>query len=269
MLENNAITHTLIPEALRHLEEKHDIKILYAVESGSRAWGFASANSDWDVRYLYLHKPDWYLSIDEKKDSLETFLPHDLDLSGWELRKALNLFKKSNPALLEWLQSPLIYAENGETAEKLRLLTAQYFNAKACLHHYLNMAINNYKGYLQKEQVRVKKYFYVLRPLLACDYIRLHDGMIPVEFETLLNQVLLNQAPLENEVKGEIEKLVVRKRAGEELTEESQNAILNHFIDEKIEFYHQYLKKVESPKQPDNTALNQLFREILKKTWAL
>jgi predicted nucleotidyltransferase len=102
-----------IKRQLRVVEETTDIKILYAVESGSRAWGFASTNSDWDVRYIYIHRPEWYLSIDHQKDSQEDILPNDIDLCGWEVRKALRLFRKSNPPLMEWLRSPLLYLENG------------------------------------------------------------------------------------------------------------------------------------------------------------
>src|SRR6476620_8167174 len=94
---------------LQRLEAKHNIKVLYAVESGSRAWGFASKNSDWDVRFIYIHPLDWYLAIEEKKDNIEVILPNDIDMAGWELRKALLLFRKSNPPLLEWLRSPVIY----------------------------------------------------------------------------------------------------------------------------------------------------------------
>ncbi|MEO0640653.1 MAG: nucleotidyltransferase domain-containing protein, partial [Bacteroidota bacterium] len=102
-----------ILHALHQLEEQENIKIVYAVESGSRAWGFASPNSDWDVRFLYIRPEDWYLSIDEKRDVIERMLPDDLDLAGWDFKKALKLFRKSNPPLLEWLRSPLIYLEHG------------------------------------------------------------------------------------------------------------------------------------------------------------
>ncbi len=88
-----------ITQELARLEHRHVIKVLYAIESGSRAWGFASTDSDWDVRYLYVHRLDWYLKIDDKKDNQEEILPNDIDLAGWELKKALRLFRKSNPPL--------------------------------------------------------------------------------------------------------------------------------------------------------------------------
>ena len=159
-----------IKSELARLETEHDIKILLAVESGSRAWGFASQDSDWDVRYIYIHKLDWYLRIDQYKDSQEEILPNDIDLSGWELRKAFRLFRKSNPPMLEWLRSPIIYREQFSTAEKLRELSEKYYNPRSCMYHYLSMAKGNFNEFLtDRELVKIKKYFYVLRPVLACD----------------------------------------------------------------------------------------------------
>jgi predicted nucleotidyltransferase len=157
-----------IKSELENLELKYQVKILLAVESGSRAWGFASKDSDWDVRFIYIHKPDWYLSIDDKKDNIEEMLPGNLDFAGWELRKALKLFRKSNPPLLEWLRSPLKYQEQYDTAQSMRALAARYFNPKSCVYHYLSMAKGNFYNYLQQQTVRTKKYFYALRPIFAC-----------------------------------------------------------------------------------------------------
>ena len=157
-----------IKKELKNLEDDKKIKVLYAVESGSRAWGFASKDSDWDVRFIYIHHYDWYLSVEEKKDNIEIILPNDIDLGGWELRKALLLFRKSNPPLLEWLKSPIKYNENYSIANELRKATEIYFNPKSCLYHYFHMAQGNYDAYFKENIVRLKKYFYVLRPIFAC-----------------------------------------------------------------------------------------------------
>jgi predicted nucleotidyltransferase len=101
----------LILEQLEQIEQEEQVTILYACESGSRAWGFPSQDSDYDVRFIYLHKPEWYLSIYDKRDVIERPINNMLDINGWDLRKALNLFRKSNPPLLEWLQSPIQYKE--------------------------------------------------------------------------------------------------------------------------------------------------------------
>ncbi len=251
----------IIKELLK-LEKRHDIKILYAVESGSRAWGFASTDSDWDVRYIYIHRLDWYLQIDNQKDSQEEILPNDIDLSGWELKKALKLFRKSNPPMLEWLRSPIIYLQQYSTADKLRDLTEQYFSPKSCLHHYLHMAESNYKTYLQTENVRVKKYFYVLRPILACDWIKQNNTMAPMEFRTLLDSQITDYS-----VKNEIENLLTRKIAGDELKEEPKINILNDFLENKIKYYNNYLKLIDTSIQPNTSSLDQLFKHTLNEVW--
>lgn len=251
-----------IKTELINLEQIHDIKILYAVESGSRAWGFESTDSDWDVRFIYIHRKNWYLEIDEKKDSMETILPNDIDLAGWEMRKALKLFRKSNPPMLEWLQSPIVYLENDSTASQLRELSKIYFSPRSCMHHYLSMASGNYQNYLQKDIVRLKKYFYALRPVLACDWIRAHNSMPPVKFQELL-ETQIDDAQL----KGEIENLLKRKMQGDELKEEPRIQILNEFLEEKLNFYNHYVKDVERNEQANTEKLNILFRETLERVW--
>jgi predicted nucleotidyltransferase len=250
----------LIQTQLANLERQHDIKILYAVESGSRAWGFASADSDWDVRFIYLHREEWYLSIDDKKDSIEIMLPGDLDLSGWELRKALRLFRKSNPPLMEWLNSPIVYLEEPFTIAQMRAAAAEYFNPKSCLYHYLSMASGNFREYLKRDLVRMKKYFYVLRPVLACMWIERTNTMAPTEFQKLLDEEVK-----EGNLKLEIEKLLARKMSGEELSEEPKIEVLNAFLEEKIEYYTEYLKDYNFLKQPDTEELNRIFRKSLAR----
>lgn len=251
-----------IKKELLRLELQHDIKILYAVESGSRAWGFASIDSDWDVRYIYIHRLDWYLKIDDKKDNQEEILPNDIDLAGWELKKALRLFRKSNPPMLEWLRSPIVYLQQFSTADKLRDLTKEYFNPKSCLHHYLHMAERNYREYLQKDNVRVKKYFYVVRPILACDWIMQTNTMAPIEFSKLLDSQVKDQS-----VMTEIQNLLTRKMAGVELKEEPKIQILNNFLEQKIQFYSDYVKSLGESKQPDTARLDELFKQTIHEAW--
>ncbi len=251
-----------IRKELLRLESQHNIKILLAVESGSRAWGFASTDSDWDVRYIYMHRLDWYLQIDEQRDTQEEILANDIDLAGWEVKKALRLFRKSNPAMLEWLSSPIVYLEQFSTAAALRDLTKNYFNPKACLYHYFHMAEGNYREYLQGDLVRVKKYFYVLRPLLACEWIRQNQTMAPIEFPKLVESQVVDAA-----LKKEIELLLSRKIAGEELNLEPKNKIIDAFIEERLLYYKEYLKTFNPEMQPDTSVLNELFRKALGEVW--
>lgn len=249
-----------IQTQLQSLERERDIKILYAVESGSRAWGFASKNSDWDVRFIYLHREDWYLSIDDQKDNIEMMLPGDLDLSGWELRKALRLFRKSNPPLLEWLNSPIVYVEEPFSINQMRTAVTEYFNPKSCLYHYLSMASGNFREYLKRDLVRTKKYFYALRPVLACMWIERTGTMAPTAFQELFDAEVQDE-----NLRLEIKRLLARKMSGEELSEEPKIEVLNAFLEEKIEHYTEYLKGYPFLNQPDTEVLNQIFRSSLVK----
>ena len=136
-----------ILKRLEVIEQEDSVSILYACESGSRAWGFPSVDSDYDVRFIYKHDADWYLSIDveEKRDVIERPINDELDISGWDIRKALQLLRKSNPPLLEWLSSPILYRENPGVAEKLRTAMAEFYSPLSSFHHYLNMARNNHR----------------------------------------------------------------------------------------------------------------------------
>ncbi len=251
-----------IKKELARLENQHDIKILLAVESGSRAWGFASTDSDWDVRYIYIHRLDWYLKIDDLKDSQEEMLPDDLDFAGWELKKALKLFRKSNPPMLEWLRSPIVYREQFSTAAKLREMSEEFFNPKSCMYHYLSMARNNFREFLQKDLVKSKKYFYVLRPVLACEWIREKNSFPPMEFQDLVDSEVKDE-----KVKFEIAELLKRKMAGEELKEEPRIEILNEFLERKIEFYKDYAEQLEPPDKPQTELLDELFKETIFEVW--
>ena len=143
---------------LADIEGAEGVRVCLAVESGSRAWGFPSADSDYDVRFIYVHRPDWYLSIDEGRDVIERPLTGAVDLSGWDVRKALKLFRKSNPPLLEWLQSPFVYMETGSLAARMREMLPRIYNADASFFHYLHMAQGNEREYLSGDVVWRKKY---------------------------------------------------------------------------------------------------------------
>jgi predicted nucleotidyltransferase len=252
-----------IRNELRNLEKEKDIKILYAVESGSRAWGFASKDSDWDVRFIYVHNYDWYLSINDKKDNIETILPNDIDLSGWELKKALLLFRKSNPPLLEWLRSPIVYKEEFTTTSQLRSAAKTYFNPKSCLYHYLHMAKGNFEAYFRTDMARIKKYFYVLRPILACCWIERTSTMAPMEFEVLVDKEISN-----NNLKEEINELLIRKKNGDELDLEKRIQIIDDFIIDRLGHFKNLLADFDSMQSPDMDFLNDIFRNTLREVWS-
>lgn len=211
-------THPVAPEvrarvleALDEIERQHDVAVLFACESGSRGWGFASPDSDYDVRFVYAHRLPWYLTVEPRRDVIELPISDELDISGWELRKALRLLRKSNPTLFEWLDSPVVYREQPAVTGPLRALAPAYFSAQRGRYHYLAMARKNFRGYLQGERVRLKKYLYVLRPLLAVRWIDRGMGRPPMRFADLVAGTLEDRLLLE-----EIDALLEHKmRAGE------------------------------------------------------
>lgn len=245
---------------LKDIEKENNVKILYAVESGSRAWGFESKDSDYDIRFIYVHPLDWYISIEEKSDVIEPPIGEELDFSGWDIKKALQLYKKSNPPLYEWLISPIVYMENGDFARKLRDLTQQFYSPVSSMHHYLHMAQGNYKDYLKKDLVRTKKYFYVLRPILACMWIEKYKTQPPVEFIKTIEAL-----DLKDQVKVEIESLYKRKKVGEELDKEKRIPVLNNFLEEKIKYFENYLQEARFSrnKRADGTMLDVMLYEFL------
>ncbi|MFK7947513.1 MAG: nucleotidyltransferase domain-containing protein [Saprospiraceae bacterium] len=247
-----------IIEQLRALEKSRHIKILYAIESGSRAWGFASENSDWDVRFIYVHTLDWYLQIGTRKDTIEKMLPNDLDLSGWELRKALGLFRKSNPSLLEWLDSPIVYIENEAIMKEWRALVPLFFNAKNIMYHYLNIARNTYNNYLKQDEVTLKKYFYALRPLACCHWIKTNGTMPPVLFAEMLDGFD------ETTIRPIVDQLLIDKKSAKELGKRPQIVVLNEYIVNEIEYYSEFLKDFQVEKNREVEILNDFFRKVIK-----
>jgi uncharacterized protein len=171
---------------LERIQQAYDVRVLLAVESGSRAWGFASPDSDYDVRFIYVHRPDWYLTVHEQRDVIEEMLPDALDVSGWELRKTLRLFAKCNLALNEWLGSPIVYTENAKFKAELSALVPQFFNPIAAMNHYRSMAESAFKDNFVDGQIKIKKLFYVLRTLLACRWIEHTQTQPPTEFDKLV-----------------------------------------------------------------------------------
>lgn len=252
----------VIIEKLKTIEKEEDIKILFAVESGSRAWGFPSKDSDYDVRFIYIHTLDWYLSIDKKRDVLEYPINDLLDISGWDITKALNLFRSCNPSLMEWLYSPIIYLQQALFINDLKDLSNTYFSPKASMYHYFNMAKANYKSYLQGDKVRVKKYLYVLRPILACKWLENNKTIPPVEFNRLIETQINNDELLQ-----EIRALLHRKRLGEEIHTETRIDIINDFIDKNICYYSEFIKNLKDNDPINTSILNDLFRKTLEEIW--
>lgn len=175
-----------IIKLIAELENEKGIRILYACESGSRAWGFASPDSDYDIRFIYAHPREWYLKLEETKDTIDAMLPNNPDLGGWDLSKALRLFSNCNLELNEWLGSPEVYHSNDSFKDELLHLVPNYFNPRKAVHHYLSMAAKTWDQNLDDDSIKIKKLFYVLRPLSACLWIQEFKSMPPTSFHEIL-----------------------------------------------------------------------------------
>ncbi|WP_179862336.1 nucleotidyltransferase domain-containing protein [Longibacter salinarum] len=249
---------------LDRFESRHDVRVLYACESGSRAWGFASPDSDYDVRVVYVHPRDWYLSIDlERRDDaidpeIEDASVGEIDIHAWDLRKALRLFRKSNPSLIEWLQSPLVYREDAAVMTRWRDLLLEYYRPKAAGYHYLSMARTNVDRYLRDaDTVPLKKYLYVLRPLLAIRWIGADRGPVPVEFARLVDACVEDE-----DLRHAIDDLLEEKRAAGEMASAAPIPELQDFAFSELE----RLQNTDFAGRSSRAGiepLNRLFRDVL------
>lgn len=176
---------TIIQDKLKNIEAEHGIKILFACESGSRAWGFPSPDSDYDIRFIYLQPIERYLSVYEKEKQIGLPIINDLDIYGWDLKKVLRLIAKSNTTPFEWLQSPIVYYEDSTFKDSLWELCQNYFNSRSNIHHYLGItrgAMNT----IEKDRIKIKKLFYILRPLLAALWCVERKCIAPMDIFSLM-----------------------------------------------------------------------------------
>ena len=242
--------------SLRELERRHDVTVLFACESGSRGWGFASPDSDYDVRFVYVNRLPWYLTVEPGRDVVEQPISGDLDINGWDLRKALALLRDSNPTLLEWLRSPIVYCQHDTFAARLRGLAETGFSPVRGYHHYVSMAKKNLREHLLGEVVRYKKYLYVLRPLLAARWIRDGRGVPPMRFAESA-QATLDDAALTAEINALLE---VKMRAGETATSPRWNGI-HAFIESELAVAQAHVMKESNKADPRE--LDAFLREAI------
>lgn len=252
----------LIQQKLKEIEAKYDVAIILAVESGSRAWGFASTDSDYDVRFIYVHRAPWYASVFPGRDTIEIMdKENNLDFSGWDLRKALGLLYKGNPPLLEWLKSPIVYQAIPEAVSELRTLSEGYYDVKSAIYHYIHMAHGNWKAYVnERPMVTMKKYLYIFRPLLACKHIEEMKTMAPMEIAKTLKY-------LDNSVSQRFTDLLDLKRANVELGQMPADEDFNKWIITTLKYYTDYVKTLEHVKK-DTVLLDKYLFKWMKEAWA-
>lgn len=246
---------------IAQLEKREGVKVLYACESGSRAWGFASPDSDYDIRFVYIRPTIDYLRISPMRDVIEEPVDELWDLNGWDIKKALELLQKRNASLLEWMASPIVYVPNDEFVKTMNELTEPDVPNPSLWQSYRGMAKGNFKAYFGGETVVLKKYLYVIRPLLACAWLEAHDfkGTPPIDFETLMHAVVDDASLIEA-----INALLAKKRAGAELTQGARIPEIDKFINEAL---------AREPKLPEihsgktSRDYDAVFLEMLMNAW--
>lgn len=241
---------------LEEIEQTKNVTILFAIESGSRAWGFHSPDSDYDVRFVYMHQKDWYLGIEDRKDFIELPVNEVFDVVGYDIRKMLRFFRTTNGKIYEWIQSPVVYRKHGNFMEEIKQLIPEYYSAKAGLHHYLGLTKNTLDNELQGEQVKLKKYFYALRPVLAALWITKKHECPPMEFRhlrTLITDDKLNMA---------IDRLLEKKVQVDEKFLTEPDSMVHGFIKTTFDLCSEHAKGLQK-KETDAGSLNMLFQKTI------
>ncbi len=245
-----------IQSKLHEIERQENVTILLAVESGSRAWGFASPDSDYDVRFIYVRPMEEYLRIDETKDVIEWQLDDVLDINGWDLKKSLVQFRKGNATLFEWSNSPIVYLKSPQW-DSIYEVAKEYFSCKASIYHYYGTAKNTFLSYLQEETVKYKKYFYALRPLLACQYIEQFHCPPPVLFDELL------RLSLPDNLRKGVEGLLEIKKVTDEKDLNPQIPVIYDFIRSELEVQKTIADTMADDHTKNWDELNRVFIQAL------
>jgi hypothetical protein len=248
-----------ISKQLSSIEKEYSVKIILACESGSRAWGFPSNDSDYDVRFIYVNKTDWYLSIVEKRDIIELPIDDVLDINGWDLKKSLHLMRKSNSPLLEWLSSPIQYHVWQQAFDRLLTLSRTAFMPATSCYHYLSMAKKSIEKAEGSERVKLKTYMYSIRPILCCEWIIRNLTQPPMHIADLLASIT-EKTPFKDKVID----LIKKKNEHSERYSVERSEVIENYINNKIVELQDYIPK--NPQRPGMDVFDDVFRYILSKS---
>ncbi len=230
----------LICARLRDIATEDEVRILFAIESGSRAWGFHSPDSDYDVRFVYARPPAWHYALGKKRDVIERPIDDELDISGWELGKALTLALGSNAVVAEWLQSPIVYMADATAVAALTDFAQRVLDRKSVTWHYLSLLRRQQSRLIGPDgKTRIKRYFYVLRPTLALRWMRLQDAsMPPMNMAKLRDGCALN-----DDLSASLDTLTAQKMAAKERAETFVTApVLDQLIYKEVAAAEEWLK---------------------------
>lgn len=261
-IPNDAQQH--IDRALVTIEREYQVRLVFAIESGSRAWGFPSPDSDYDVCFVYVHRPDWYLSIQPRRDVIE--LPFDgvYDINGWDIRKTLTLACKHNPVLSEWLAAPIVYRRRSSPMAALHQFVGRSNGRATALHHYHSLGSGAFRRDIDgRDQVSLKKYFYSLRPALVLRWLRLQQPFPP----PMDLPALLERLDLGAEERWEIDRLVRLKSTTREMGPGRAVPVLDTLIRQELATAQQAIAAGLQPPEADWDGADALLRDIVRGIW--
>ena len=245
-----------IRRELKQVEEQKGVRILHAVESGSRSWGFASPDSDYDVRFIYVRPIRDYLCVNEIRDFIEWKLDEVLDINGWDIRKFMRLCAVGNATPFEWMNSPIVYYTTPEWNE-VTSVCGKYFSEKSAVNHYCGIATNTWFKYLTGETVKYKKYFYALRPLFCAKYIEQYHVAPPMLFSELMKM------DLEADLRAAIEDLLERKKVTEESVESPHIQLVQQYIRDELDRQKKLIPTISEDRNRDMEDLNRCFAGLV------
>jgi uncharacterized protein len=252
-----------ISARLGDIEREHRVRIPIAVESGSRAWGFPSPDSDYDCRFIYVPRVDDALSLFQRRDVIETPLTPVFDVNGWELRKAFKLMLKGNAVLLEWLMSPITYIGNADFRSELLAFGAKVYTREVLVHHYLSLLGGQRARYFSTpEHVPLKKMFYALRSTLALRVLRLEpdDLIIPMQI-----QQLAAKAQLDLDVQIQLNDLIAQKATTGELGDGPLPQAFARLMDEEAGAASKLGRRPDVPSPEFRAVADELYRALLDR----
>lgn len=242
-------------EIIKEIETKNNVRVLYACETGSRAWGFASPDSDYDIRFIYKHNLDWYLSLSEKKDFINMAIKDDLDITGWDLRKSLQLLQKSNAALIERFQSPIEYFAVDNFKNEFKDLIREYYSPIAVFYHHYSLARKFRDEIVGKDDIKLKSYFYLVRSLLSCNWIIKNSNVVPMDIESLMALTSVSNQNL-------LKKLIkLKSTVGEKCLHKTDASLIN-LVTELFDFIDTYKDKLKA-NDSRNHSLDKFFLKMI------
>lgn len=250
-----------IIDKLIETEKVHNVKIVFAIESGSRGWGFESPDSDYDCRFVYVREKDSYITVQQKKDFIEYDVDKIFDINGWDLEKFLKHIIKSNATLLEWLKSNVIYMKNEQCTDILLNLGEDFFNPISVSYHYLSMAKKKF-DIINSDECAIKTYFYVLRPLANLRYIYILNKIPLMEYFDTLKEI-----NIQDEVVAEIKALYDLKVKVDERYKVDKNEVLINYFKKEIEFFEKEINNLKHVKNGDLSKCDEAFINIIERMW--